>query len=137
MPPRLQDTQRNLHGYPVEREGGVLTGPVTFRHTLHSSPFPPLIYHRIFQAGLRVSTDLATAQWGVGVYVWDLDAKVSGQPYIDVRVPAGTLIEQLRVKENDPFYRLLPMAGTHIIVVIVGTNIPQARLDEFREFAQG
>lgn len=132
---RLLSTRRNVNDYDVIRIPGILAGPQEFRQTLHSSPIPPLAYCGIERRGLRISTNPATAQWGDGAYVWPAGLCFSTMPWVDIEAPAGTMIEELRVNGQNPFYRLLPLVGQFIPVRILGTNIPEQLIAQFRPFA--
>ncbi len=135
LPRRLVDTRRNLNNYEVVRLGGIIAEPTEFRQTLHSSTIPAVAYLGIERRGLRISREGAQAQWGEGAYVWPARLHFTSLPWIDVEAPTGTLVEELRVKGQKPFYRLLPLTGDHIPVRVLGTNIPGEVIAQFRQFA--
>jgi hypothetical protein len=136
LPTRLVQTRRNMNNYEVVRLGGILAQPTEFRQTLHSASIPAIAYWGIQVHGLRISTAGVSPQWGDGAYVWPARIDITSQPWVDIEAPTGTLIEELRVKGQNPFYRLLPLAGDHIRVRMLGTNIPGEILEQFRAFAQ-
>jgi hypothetical protein len=118
------------------RLAGIVTEPTEFRHTLHNATIPAVAFHRIKQQGLRISQGGAQAQYGRGAYAWPAKAKMEGVPYVDLMVPAGTMIEELRVNGAAPFYRFLPATGDHIRVEVLRTNVDEDMLEQFRELAK-
>ena len=132
LPHRLVQTRRNLNNYDVVRVGGIIAEPTEFRQTLHSASIPAVAYCGIERHGLRISKEGAAAQWGEGAYVWPPRLAFSNLPWIDVEAPGGTLIEELRVKGQNPFYRLLPLYGDYVKVRVICTNIPAGIIAQFR-----
>jgi hypothetical protein len=135
---RMIDTQANVGTQAVVRFCGIVTEPTEFRHTLHSAAIPPVAFWGIKQRGLRVSREGVSAQYGDGAYVWRAKADMGTRPFVDVVVPPGTMIEELHVNGQDPFYRLLPQSGDHIRVEVVGhKNLPDDEtLEQYRSFAK-
>jgi hypothetical protein len=134
-PAGIANTRRNVNSDAVVRLGGIVSERTRFRHTLHSAAVPAIAFYSIKQKGLRVSRNPVQAQWGDGAYVWAADAPMGGIPYVDVVALPGTLIEELHVKGQKPFYRLLPPTGDYVRVEAEGTNISDDVLEAFRDFA--
>lgn len=138
---RLRETAVNLPGQDVVRIAGVIRdNPFPVRHALNlfgRNNLPaPLIYWHIRNRGLRAHIGGANSQYGDGAYAWPAEFPIVRSPYIDLLVLPGSLIEELRPAGKQHFYRLLPHTGSHIAIEIVGTNIDDASLEEWREFAR-
>lgn len=141
---RMKATIENVQRGDVTRFAGVNSDyPLRFRHTLNTFTFGGgpvasirelLAYWSIVKRGLRISTGGASAQWGDGAYAWPADHAVGNRAYIDFEVPTGTLIEELHVPRQGIFYRLLPHAGHYIAIRLLGTNIPNEQLDQYKNF---
>jgi hypothetical protein len=121
---RLQGDQRNLLNTKVERSSSVLQKPTRFRHSLFKSDNPPATYIQIRRSGKLVMSTGGGAHYGEGVYVYGTE--VENLPnMIEVEVPSGVAVEELRPEGQGVFYRLVPASGNGVPVVIKDTNIPE------------
>lgn len=132
---RAAKTAENLQNNNVNRNTILLTSPRVFRHSLYKADIPALTYVHIKNSGgLRMSTG-AGAHYGEGVYVWAANKSVPS--YIDVEVGAGVAVEELNVRGEGVWYRLVPPNGNVVPIKIVGTNIPEEQIKTFTKALGG
>lgn len=132
---RLYKTQVNLQNNNVVRKAYVLSEPRTFRHTLSGGGTPPgLTYNYIKNRGnLRFSNGVR-AHYGEGVYTWAAGKSVKN--YIDIEVPAGVAVEELKVEGVGEWYRLVSAEGTSVPVKVIGTDIAEDEIKQYEAISK-
>lgn len=132
----------------VHRIQDVLTQPFKGRHITNfvsgskfvdGMPlFDAIVYWRVKQEGLRISTGGQVAIYGDGAYCFSIRQEPPARHhfFIDVLIPPGTAIEQISVPGHSAYYyRLMPTVGDYIRNVrIINTNIDDASLSAAEKF---
>lgn len=121
---RLQETQQNLQNSSVVRSSSVLQKATRFRHSLFKSGNPAATYIQIQRSGKLLMSTGAGAHYGEGVYVYGTEME-NLPNMIEVEVPIGVAVEELKPAGQGTFYRLVPAGGDGVPVVIKDTNIPE------------
>ena len=139
---RMKQTAINLPAHDLIRLSGVIRDePFAVRHAMNifgRNRLPaPIIYWYIRNRGLMIQPSGANSQYGDGAYAWPAGFPIQRGPYIDLLILPGSLVEEIRPAGKQHFYRLLPHSGKFIQVEVVGTNLSDQAIEEWREFSQG
>ncbi len=130
---RLLADQRNVQKMNLQRSSSVLQKPTRFRHSLFRSGNPAATYVQIQRSGKLIMSTGAGAHYGEGVYVYGTEME-NLPNMIEVEVPSGVAVEELRPEGEGVYYRLVPASGNSVPVVIKDTNIPEEAIKMMEKF---